>query len=79
MRSIGLEECLVFKEGLDEGEIKAEERVDALEKMEAYGADFFELETLEALRCLLLGDVEVGDLDLDLDLELMEKGLENKL
>ena len=76
MRSLGL----VLEEDLDEGgEIKADERVDALEKMEAYGADFFELETLEDLVSLWLGDFEVGDLDLDLDLELMREGLENKL
>ena len=77
MISIGLvlEECLVF----DNGEMKAEELLDALVKIEAYEADFSELaETLEDLGYLLLGDVEVGDLDLDLDLELMGKGLENK-
>jgi len=75
MISIGLvlEECLVF----DNGEMKAEELLDALVKIEAYGADFSELaETLEDLGCLLLGDLEVGDLDLDLDLELMREGLE---
>ena len=76
MRSMGLG---VFKEGLEEGEIKADGLVDALVKIEAYGADFFELETLEDLVSLWLGDFEVGDLDLDLDLELMREGLENKL
>ena len=77
MISIGLvlEGCLVF----DNGEMKAEELLDALVKIEAYGADFSELaEPLEDLVCLLLGEFEVGDLDLDLDLELMGKGLENK-
>ena len=78
MRSIGL--ALVLEEGFVSGEMKAEDLLDALVKIEAIGADFFgPAETLEALVCLLLGDVEVGDLDLELDLEFMRKELEIKL
>ena len=87
IRSEGLEGLdLVLGEDFDDGEMNAEELVDALVKIEAYGADFFELavalgdlEDLEDLVGLSLGDLEVWTLDLVLDGEVMGKGLENKL
>ena len=73
IRSMGLED-------LNDGEIKAEELVDALVKMEAYGACFLEaLEDLEDFAGLSLGDLELWSLDLVLDREGMGKELENKL